>query len=236
MIRLSILAPLVTVLTLTALVPEADAGARRSRPVRTGQTTCWDTAGTVIDCAGTGVDGDLRRGEPRCVPGQRRRHDPRQANRADVGEAVRRRLDPRLGQRLPWDEAFEKIDDLNTPPCFAGFCDWRVPNRFELESIVDLGTVGPGGLRAVQHGMHAGLHRAHVQLHLLGGPLVLVVRRGRREHRVGRELLRRLGEPQLPQGDGKLLRSCRARRLVSSIVRQLDRHRHGGECAICAPA
>ena len=65
MIRLSILGPLVTVLTLTAFVQEADAGARRSRPVRTGQTTCWDTAGTVIDCAGTGVDGDLRRGEPR---------------------------------------------------------------------------------------------------------------------------------------------------------------------------
>jgi hypothetical protein len=143
MIRLSLLAPLVTVLTLTALVPEADAGARRSRPVRTGQTTCWDTAGTVIDCAGTGVDGDLRRGEPRAYQ--------------DNGDGtIRDKRTALTWEKLSddgsihdwdnvylWDEAFEKIDDLNTPPCFAGFCDWRVPNRFELESIVDLGTMDP---------------------------------------------------------------------------------------------
>src|SRR5436189_5183166 len=30
----------------------------------TGQTTCWDTNGNVIPCAGTGQDGDLRKGAP----------------------------------------------------------------------------------------------------------------------------------------------------------------------------
>jgi hypothetical protein len=29
---------------------------------QTGQTTCWDAAGNVIDCLGTGQDGDLRMG------------------------------------------------------------------------------------------------------------------------------------------------------------------------------
>src|SRR5437773_1945670 len=30
----------------------------------TGQTTCWDSSGNVIPCAGTGHDGDLRKGAP----------------------------------------------------------------------------------------------------------------------------------------------------------------------------
>jgi len=36
---------------------------------QTGQTKCYDTAGAVIDCAGTGQDGEIRAGvawpEPR---------------------------------------------------------------------------------------------------------------------------------------------------------------------------
>jgi len=32
---------------------------------------------------------------------------------------------------------------LNTPPCFAGFCDWRLPTKFELETIDDVGRIDP---------------------------------------------------------------------------------------------
>jgi hypothetical protein len=32
---------------------------------------------------------------------------------------------------------------LNAPPCFAGHCDWRIPNRNELESLVNLQNVNP---------------------------------------------------------------------------------------------
>jgi hypothetical protein len=31
---------------------------------QTGQTTCWDTSGAFIPCAGTGQDGDIRTGVP----------------------------------------------------------------------------------------------------------------------------------------------------------------------------
>lgn len=41
-----------------------------------------------------------------------------------------------------WYAAFQKITTLNTS-AFAGHSDWRLPNRRELESLVDAGTAHP---------------------------------------------------------------------------------------------
>lgn len=145
MIRPSLVVPVVTAVVLLAgITHEADAGAKRSRPVRTGQTTCWNTAGTVIDCAGTGQDGELQRGEPRAY--------------LDLGHGtIRDQRTALMWEKLSddgsihdkdnsysWANAFTvKIATLNTPPCFAGFCDWRLPNTFELYSLVNLGNRNP---------------------------------------------------------------------------------------------
>jgi len=86
-------AVLVFVLLLTGFVREADAGSRRSRPLKTGQTTCWNTAGAVISCPGTGQDGELRRGEPRAYE--------------DNGDGTIHDKD----RTYTWTKAFEKIDD-----------------------------------------------------------------------------------------------------------------------------
>jgi len=43
-----------------------------------------------------------------------------------------------------WTNAFlVKIAALNTVPCFAGQCDWRLPNINELQTLVDYGRVAP---------------------------------------------------------------------------------------------
>ena len=136
MTRLPMLAPLAAVLFLTALAHDADAGARRSRPLETGQTTCWDNAGTVISCSGTSEDGALRRGEPRAY--------------RDDGETIRDLRTALTWEKLSddgsihdkdntytWGFAFGKIEDLNID-CFAGSCDWRLPNLFELQTLVNL--------------------------------------------------------------------------------------------------
>lgn len=38
---------------------------------------------------------------------------------------------------------FQWVAQLNTPPCFAHHCDWRIPNVKELQSIVDYGNGNP---------------------------------------------------------------------------------------------
>lgn len=144
MIRLPLLASLLAAVgLLVGIAHHADAGARRSRPLKTGQTTCWDSDGIVISCARTGQDGDLRRGEKRAY--------------LDKGDGAIRDLRTALmWEKLSddstihdvdnvyeWDSAFDKIAALNTPPCFATFCDWRLPNRFELETLINLGNVNP---------------------------------------------------------------------------------------------
>ncbi|MBY0279931.1 DUF1566 domain-containing protein [Candidatus Binatia bacterium] len=135
----------VVVLTLAwALLPSpyAHAGAHRSRPVRTGQTACWDSAGNSISCAGTGQDGELRRGDPRSYfdPGNGTIRDKRTSlsweklsNDGSIHDK---------DNTYDWDEAFAKIDDLNTA-AFAGFTDWRLPNETELETILNRGTYFP---------------------------------------------------------------------------------------------
>jgi hypothetical protein len=43
-----------------------------------------------------------------------------------------------------WPDAFTVfIATLNTAPCFAGHCDWRLPNVKELQSIVNYDNISP---------------------------------------------------------------------------------------------
>ncbi len=129
-------------LTLLLLAADAEAGARRSRPLKTGQTTCWNAAGTVVACTDTDQDGDLRRGESRSY------QDNTDGTIRDKRTALtweKLSNDGSIHDKdttYTWANAFAKIDDLNTA-AFAGFSDWRLPNESELESLVDRGLVFP---------------------------------------------------------------------------------------------
>lgn len=118
--------------------------APQGQRLQTGQTTCYDTAGSVIACAGTGQDGELQKGLVRAY--------------VDNGDGTI--TDTRTGlmwEKLSddgsihdkdsfysWANAFAtKVATLNGGGGFAGYTDWRVPNVNEIQSIVNYGAVNP---------------------------------------------------------------------------------------------
>ncbi len=104
-----------------------------------GQTRCYNTAGTEIACAGTGQDGEFRAGTAwdaatRFVAGSGAESDclvdtltglmwPKNADLA--------------GGFMLWADAFVEVTEH--APC--GHTDWRVPNINELASLMHRGSV-----------------------------------------------------------------------------------------------
>lgn len=113
----------------------------------TGQVTCWDETGTVIPCADTGQDGDDQAGgAPTLV-------DNGDGTITDHNTGlVWEKLDDENQGGIHdkddfylWADAVAvKIAALNTEPCFAGHCDWRLPNVRELQSIASYEAPLPG--------------------------------------------------------------------------------------------
>ncbi len=111
--------------------------------VRTGQTLCYNAAGAIIACAGTGQDGELLRGVARSY--------------TDNGNGTI--SDNATG--LMWQKCTVGLSDNNcstgsattidfataTSTCaglsLGGFSNWRVPNIRELMSIVDFSVAAP---------------------------------------------------------------------------------------------
>lgn len=100
---------------------------------RTGQVSCYNSAGLRIPCFGTGQDGELRFGIPWPEP----RFEVHGGTVLDklTGLVWTRRADLAPGE-VTWREAFSVIADLNGRN-FEGFSDWRLPNINELESLMD---------------------------------------------------------------------------------------------------
>ena len=113
----------------------------------TGQTECWDAVGTLIDCTGTGQDGDYQAGaslNPRFT-------DNGNGTVTDNLTGLIWLQDADCFGQREWSNA---LSDANTLASDSDTCtpdlsdgsvagDWRLPNVKELQSLIDYGEYGP---------------------------------------------------------------------------------------------
>jgi len=111
---------------------------------KTGQTTCYDTDGNVIDCAGTGQDGEYQKGVAWPNP---RFTDNGDGTVTDNLTGLIWLEDANCFGERTWSQALSDCNGLASGDC--GLTDgssagqWRLPNRFELESLLHLGFYNP---------------------------------------------------------------------------------------------
>lgn len=121
---------------------ESDLSACAATPiaqtVRTGQQSCFNAAGSTIPCAGTGHDGELQKGVPRNFTNNG------DGTITDNATGLMWEVLTNDGSVHDWNNVYTwtnafagKLDTVNGA-AFAGHSDWRVPNRFELETLLNL--------------------------------------------------------------------------------------------------
>lgn len=107
--------------------------------LQTGQRFCYDEDGLAVECAGSGHDGEFRRGLQ--WPHPRFRADGETA--ADLLTGLTWTRNANLTEfPLTWQESLDFIADMNRRGEF-GHADWRLPNRRELRSLVSYQTLRP---------------------------------------------------------------------------------------------
>jgi hypothetical protein len=139
---------LAIVAALALLLPALVWAAYPAEIPRTGQTTCYDDNGTIIDCDGTGQDGAIQAGavwpDPRFIDhGDNTTTDNLTglmwANNANLlgTDDADNDTDGIAGDgAVTWQHALDYIKRLNRES-YLGHNDWRLPNINELESLVN---------------------------------------------------------------------------------------------------
>ncbi len=121
--------------------PTVGSGGMQQFPA-TGQTTCWDTAGNVVPCTGTGQDGDTQAGSLAYT-------DNGDGTIGDLNTHLMWEKLSHDGSIHDTDNEYTWMDALKTKlatlneASFAGYSDWRLPNIKELESILNLQNYSP---------------------------------------------------------------------------------------------
>jgi len=121
---------------------------------RTGQTTCYDTAGKVISCAGTGQDGELRKGVAWPNPRFTNPDGTVPITESTVLDQLTGLIWTRDGNApgpatcspgvtKAWEVALNYMACLNKWN-YLGYSDWHLPNRKEFRSLVNYEQIHPG--------------------------------------------------------------------------------------------
>ncbi len=107
---------------------------------KTGQTTCYDATGLAIDCTNTGQDGDIQAGVS--WPNPRFTDNGDGTVTDNLTGLIWLKNANCAEEYMGWEDALSYCNNLASGSCgltdgsVAG--DWRLPNRFELESLLDL--------------------------------------------------------------------------------------------------
>lgn len=121
----------------------------------TGQTTCWNSNGVVIPCAGSGHDGEIQAGADLAYV------DHGDGTVTDLNTGLTWEQHDDAGglhdkdATFTFDGAQAHIAALNAA-AFAGHTDWRAPNVRELATLVDDGRHAPAIAPAFHTGCTAG--------------------------------------------------------------------------------
>jgi hypothetical protein len=132
--------------TAHTLTQVYDLVSERSRPAKTGQIICYDPSGSTpgeVACTGTGQDGDLKKGvtwpsSSSVTPSAR--FTSNSANTVtDNLTGLMWDKNANRDNTKSWIDALIYCNDL----ILDTYSDWRLPNRFELESLLDLAYNAP---------------------------------------------------------------------------------------------
>jgi len=114
--------------------------------LKTGQTQCDDGSFVLGACPGNpaGQDGELQKGVARSYTSNADGTITDNSTGLVWEKLTSAATIHNVGDLYTWADAFlVKIAALNTVPCFANHCDWRLPNVNELQTLVDYGRFEP---------------------------------------------------------------------------------------------
>jgi hypothetical protein len=112
---------------------------------KTGQTTCYDSDGNVIACAGTGQDGEYQKGL--AWPNPRFTENSDGTVTDNLTGLIWLKNANCAGTTKKWADALTYCNNLASGSC--GLTDgsvagnWRLPNVKELQSLIDLSSYNP---------------------------------------------------------------------------------------------